>query len=270
MSGSQSKRLRITMYVRARKQDGALHCVGPNRTVKDVLKELRKLTGLEALESLWTRDGFRLWNRAEIWPLVDHDSVLVACDRNAFPAAAAAAVAAIVAAPRPVAVAAAARRKRAVTPPSLAQNQHVMAAATCFLAMISDEAALLIALALPTAIDKLRLALVCRRYGSRSAAAAADGWSVAEESARQWLLDECSAQERGWAPREGGASWLGLMWQVQRLRRPLTFTSLGTGYCVGDGVALSEEGALLLLPSACCRDEGSPSHALSLAVHSMC
>jgi hypothetical protein len=265
MPDGQSKRLRIAMYVRARKQDGALHCVGPNRTVKDVLKELRKLTGLEALESLWTRDGFRLWNRAEIWPLVDHDSVLVACDRNAFPAAAAAVAAA--AAPRPVAVAAAARRKPSL---GLAQNQHVMAAATCFLAMISDEAALIIALALPTAIDKLRLALVCRRYGSRSAAAAADGWSVAEESARQWLLDECSAQERGWAPREGGASWLGLMWQVQRLRRPLTFTSLGTGYCVGDGVALSEEGALLLLPSACCRDEGRPSHALSLAVHSIC
>ena len=237
MSGSQSKRLRITMYVRARKQDGALHCVGPNRTVKDVLKELRKLTGLEALESLWTRDGFRLWNRAEIWPLVDHDSVLVACDRNAFPAAAAAVAAA--AAPRPVAVAAAARRKRAVTPPSLAQNQHVMAAATCFLAMISDEAALLIALALPTAIDKLRLALVCRRYGSRSAAAAADGWSVAEESARQWLLDECSDQERGWAPREGGASWLGLMWRVERLRRPLTFTSISTA------LELWEVGALL-------------------------
>ena len=148
--------------------------------------------------------------------------------------------------------------------------------ATCLLTATPDEAALLVALALPTALDRLRLALVCRRYGGwRSVAAAtgaatADGWSVAEESARCWLRDECSAQERGWAPREGGASWLGLMWQVQRLRRPLTFTSLGTGYCVGDGVALSEEGALLLLPSACCRDEGRPSHALSLAVHSIC
>ena len=233
--GGQSKRLRITMYVRARKQDGALHCVGPNRTVKDVLKELRKLTGLEALESLWTRDGFRLWNRAEIWPLVDHDSVLVACDRNAFPVAAVAAAAA----PRPVAVAAAARRKRAATS-AATHNAHMLAAATCFLALISDEAALLIALALPTAMDKLSLALVCRRYGSRSAAAAADGWSVAEESARQWLLDECSAQERGWAPREGGASWLGLMWQVERLRRPLTFCT-----SIGDGLELSEEGALL-------------------------
>jgi hypothetical protein len=89
----QTKRLRVEMYVRARKQDGALHCVGPNRTVKEVLKELRKLTGLEALKSLWTRDGYRLYDRAEMWPLVDHDSLLVACDKDIFPAAAAAALA---------------------------------------------------------------------------------------------------------------------------------------------------------------------------------
>jgi hypothetical protein len=35
----------------------------------------------------------------------------------------------------------------------------------CLLTAPPDEAALLIALALPTAIDKLHLALVCRRYG---------------------------------------------------------------------------------------------------------
>lgn len=116
--------------------------------------------------------------------------------------------------------------------------------ATCLLTATPDEAALLVALALPTALDRLRLALVCRRYGGwRSVAAAtgaADGWSVAEESARCWLRDECSAQERGWAPREGGASWLGLMWRVERLRRALVFTS------TGGGVELSEGGALLL------------------------
>ena len=130
--------------------------------------------------------------------------------------------------------------------------------ATCLLAATPDEAALLVALALPTALDRLRLALVCRRYGGwRSLATvtttAADtagggGWSVAEESARRWLRDECSAQERGWAPREGGASWLGLMWRVERLRRPLTFTSMSAG------VVLSEEGALLpaaYVASAC-------------------
>ena len=117
--------------------------------------------------------------------------------------------------------------------------------ATCLLTATPDEAALLVALALPTTLDRLRLALVCRRYGGwRSVAAAvdaatADGWSVAEESARCWLRDECSAQERGWAPREGGASWLGLMWRVERLRRALVFTS------TGGGVELSEEGALL-------------------------
>jgi hypothetical protein len=116
---------------------------------------------------------------------------------------------------------------------------------TCLLTATPDEAALLVALALPTALDKLHLALACRRYGWRIVAAAAGaatgggGWSVAEESGRRWLLDECSAQERGWAPREGGASWLGLMWWVERLRRPLTFTSIGAG------VVLSVEGALL-------------------------
>eukprot|EP01046_Picozoa_sp_COSAG06_P017500 COSAG06_NODE_1191_length_10329_cov_229.517107_6_plen_136_part_00 len=121
--------------------------------------------------------------------------------------------------------------------------------ATCLLTAIPEEAALLVALALPTAVDKLSLALVCRRYGWRrvaaaagaaAAAAAGGGWSVAEESARCWLVEECTAQERGWAPREGGASWLGLMWRVERLRLPLAFTSSGAD------VALSEDGALLI------------------------
>ena len=91
--------------------------------------------------------------------------------------------------------------------------------ATCLLTAIPEEAALLVALALPTAVDKLSLALGCRRYGWRgvaaaaaAAAAAGGGWSVAEESARCWLVEECTEQERGWAPREGGASWLGLLW----------------------------------------------------------
>ena len=119
--------------------------------------------------------------------------------------------------------------------------------AACLLTAIPEEAALLVALALPTAAGRLSLALVCRRYGWRSAAAAAaataaanGGWSVAEESARCWLVEECTAQERGWAPREGGASWLGLMWRVERLRLPLAFTSSGAD------VALSEDGALLI------------------------
>eukprot|EP01046_Picozoa_sp_COSAG06_P020023 COSAG06_NODE_1449_length_9437_cov_292.962305_6_plen_206_part_00 len=126
----------------------------------------------------------------------------------------------------------------------------------CLLTATPDEAALLVALAVPTALDKLHLALACRRYGWRivaaaagaaaAGAAAADGWSVTEESARRWLVDECSAQERGWAPREGGASWLGLMWRVERLRRTLTFTSMGAG------VELSAEGALLPAASVAC------------------
>ena len=182
----QTKRLRVEMYVRARKQDGALHCVGPNRTVKEVLKELRKLTGLEALKSLWTRDGWRLWDHSEIWPLVDHDSVLMACDKDTFPPSAAATDEEHAAAmksctePPPAAVsdggvspecqharrvaARVAERKRR----RAAHKAHMMAARQAFTA-IPDEAALAILIALPV-VDKLRLALVCRRYGKNGTA----------------------------------------------------------------------------------------------------
>jgi hypothetical protein len=244
MPDGQRKRLRITVYIRAHKQDGALHCVGPNRTVKDVLKELRKLTGLEALKSLWTRDGYRLWDHSKIWPLVDHDSVLLACDKDTFPPATAATddghaeLVAMKSHTEPPAVvsdggvppecqharlvaARVAERKRR----RAAHKAHMMAARQAFTA-IPDEAALAILIALPV-VDKLRLALVCRRYGSRSGAASTDGWSLAEESARLWLA-ECSDQERGWAPHQGSASWLGLMWRVERLRRPVAFASIGT------------------------------------------
>ena len=249
MPDGQSKRLRIAVYSRARKRDGVLHCVGPNRTVKDVLKELRKLTGLEALKSLWTRDGYRLWDHSEIWPLVDNDSVLVACDRSAFPSGAAATdeehaePAAMKSHTEPPAVvsdggvppecqharlvaARVAERKRR----RAAHKAHMMAARQAFTA-IPDEAALAILIALPTAVDKLRLALVCRRYGSSSSAASAGGWSLAEEAARLWLVEECSDQERIWMPHQGcasgwlpGGSWLGLMWRVERLHHPLVFT----------------------------------------------
>lgn len=50
--------------------------------------QVKKMTGLEALQSLWTTDGFRLDPRGETWQLVDHDAVLIASDRATFPAAA--------------------------------------------------------------------------------------------------------------------------------------------------------------------------------------
>ena len=34
---------------------------------------------------LWTTDGFRLYDPHDIWPLVDQDTCIVACDKNSFP-----------------------------------------------------------------------------------------------------------------------------------------------------------------------------------------
>eukprot|EP01046_Picozoa_sp_COSAG06_P054086 COSAG06_NODE_9529_length_1878_cov_5.018550_2_plen_172_part_00 len=106
----------------------------------------------------------------------------------------------------------------------------------------TDDTLLAIALALPTPADLLRLALTCRaaaqRFyftatsyssgsavpsgaGTAAAAAAtqqqAETWSIIEEAARQWIAT-CTDQERGWVPRRGRESWLGLMWEVESLR----------------------------------------------------
>jgi hypothetical protein len=106
----------------------------------------------------------------------------------------------------------------------------------------TDDTLLAIAVALPA--DLLRLVLTCRaaaqRFyftatsyrlssgsavpsgaGTAAAAAAqqqADTWSIIEEVARQWVAT-CAAQERGWVPRRGRERWLGLMWEVESLRR---------------------------------------------------
>jgi hypothetical protein len=103
-----------------------------------------------------------------------------------------------------------------------------------------DEAALIIACALTDAMDLLRLARACRRFATKCIAApaahrnATSGggtaaaaqqlwmWSIAEEVARRWITD-CTDQERGWVPRRGRESWLGLMWEVQSLRRAAVF-----------------------------------------------
>jgi hypothetical protein len=101
-----------------------------------------------------------------------------------------------------------------------------------------DEAAIIIACALTDPRDLLRLARACRRFatkciaapaahrcatsGGGAAAAAAqqalEMWSIVEEAARRWIAT-CTHQERGWVPRRGRESWLGLMWEVQSLRR---------------------------------------------------
>ena len=47
---------------------------------------------------------------------------------------------------------------------------------------------------------------------------------IAHEVGRLWLAG-CSEQERGWAPRGGFESWLGLMHEVGLLLVPLWATS---------------------------------------------
>jgi hypothetical protein len=126
--------------------------------------------------------------------------------------------------------------------------------ATNLLTATPDEAALIIACALADPKDLLRLARACRRFatkciaapaahrnatsgGGTAAAQQAEMWAIVEEAARQWVLS-CTDQERGWVPRRGRESWLGLMWEVQSLRRGAVFgRSHGT-------ITLSEGGAL--------------------------
>ena len=37
------------------------------------------------LQSLWTADGFRLYEKLEVWHLIEQDDLLIAHDRPAFP-----------------------------------------------------------------------------------------------------------------------------------------------------------------------------------------
>eukprot|EP01046_Picozoa_sp_COSAG06_P065163 COSAG06_NODE_15884_length_1037_cov_2.299574_1_plen_115_part_10 len=63
-------------------------------------------------------------------------------------------------------------------------------------------------------------------------------WSIAEEAARRRIA-LCTDQERGWVPRRGRESWLGLMWEVQSLRRGAVV--FGRSH---ERITLSEGGAL--------------------------
>ena len=122
-----------------------------------------------------------------------------------------------------------------------------------------DEAAIIIAAALGSAADLLHLAAACRRFalkciaapsppratasGSSAAAAAqqAEMWSIAEEVARRWIVD-CTDQERGWVPRRGRESWLGLMWEVEVLRRGAVFGRSHAEMTLSEGGALATIG----------------------------
>jgi hypothetical protein len=128
----------------------------------------------------------------------------------------------------------------------------------------TDDVLLAIATALPAPLDLLRLALTCRAAAQRfyftstsySAAASSDAsgagdgtataaaqrvdtWSIDEEAARRWIA-ACTDQERGWVPRRGQESWLGLMWEVESLRRRgAVFGRYHTTMTVSEGGALA-------------------------------
>jgi hypothetical protein len=130
--------------------------------------------------------------------------------------------------------------------------------ATNLLTATPDEAAILIAAALTSAADLLHLAAACRRFalkciaapwaprGASSSGAAATQqqlgtWSIAEEVARRWIAD-CTEQQRGWVPRRGRESWLGLMWEVESLRRAAVFGRSHAEIMLSEGGALATMG----------------------------
>eukprot|EP01043_Picozoa_sp_COSAG02_P003191 COSAG02_NODE_76_length_41115_cov_60.967817_18_plen_300_part_00 len=97
----------------------------------------------------------------------------------------------------------------------------------------TDETWIAITTALPTAADILRFVVTSHAVGQRlyfhrtarfgsSGAVQPENWSIAEEAARRWL-SACSEQERSWVPRYDRESWLGLMREVELLRRSAVF-----------------------------------------------
>jgi hypothetical protein len=128
--------------------------------------------------------------------------------------------------------------------------------ATSVLTATPVEAALIIACALTDPMDLLRLARACRRFaikciaapaahrttaasgGTAAAAQQAEMWSIAEEAARRWIAN-CPDQERGWVPRRGRESWLGLMWEVESLRRGAVFGRSHADITLAEGGSLA-------------------------------
>jgi len=120
------------------------------------------------------------------------------------------------------------------------------------------EAAIIIACALEGPRDLLCLARACRRFatkciaapaahhtaasgGAAAAAQQAEMWSIAEEVARRWIAS-CTDQERGWVPRRGRESWLGLMWEVEVLRRGVVFGRSHVEIALSEGGAVAKKG----------------------------
>ena len=64
-------------------------------------------------------------------------------------------------------------------------------------------------------------------------------WSIVEEAARRRIA-VCTDQEQGWVPRRGRESWLGLMWEVESLRRAAVFGRSHEDITLSAGGALPE------------------------------
>jgi hypothetical protein len=101
--------------------------------------------------------------------------------------------------------------------------------------------------------DLGRLACVSRLFGrpcidddgeAASGAEAGAGQAataVVDEAARRWIAT-CTEQERGWVPRRGQESWLGLMWEVQSLRCGAVFGRWHEMITLSEGEALATRG----------------------------
>ena len=107
---------------------------------------------------------------------------------------------------------------------------------TTGLLTMTDDLLIHIASMLTAPTDLVRLQLTCPRFADK-VCGSSEMLSIPEEAARLWL-EGCSEQERGWVPRRGVESWLGLMHEVGVLRLPLAF-----GRAHAD-ITLSENGAV--------------------------
>ena len=112
------------------------------------------------------------------------------------------------------------------------------------LGLTDDNLVAYIASFLPAAEDLQRLGLTCKRFATKciassvpSAVAAAAStpvvaqqvelWSIVQEAARRWIV-RCTEQESGWVPRRNSESWLGLVREVELLRRAARFDHMYT------------------------------------------
>ena len=77
---------------------------------------------------------------------------------------------------------------------------------------MTDDLLIHIASMLTAPTDLVRLQLTCPRFADK-VCGSSEMLSIPEEAARRWVAG-CSEQERGWVPRRGLESWLGLMHEV--------------------------------------------------------